>query len=627
MAEGYIARLPQGVVMKSQVQTGQVGMAIAQGITSLGQTMSRMADQNAQVDMRVAEDAKRRERSAVTAIWMGKLADAKLEAQQAMTALRTNSKDGAIGHEDAAAAKADELTNRFMDDLGQASGNDPEVLARFMPAVRGFRDALVGEESAWALGQRAKAQGVGAQKAIDAIAITQQSKPDPLQAIKDLTPIKQMIDAADWDGNTKAKVWDGALRQTFGGTLDGLLNAGNVSGVQALLDDGSLQGVFSADEMEQWRGRAKAAGREQQLEVERAASAARGDAVDALKAIKVRIDNGDDVPQAEIQNAFNGAKNAGVKQADLLEFAYLAEGAEQAKAMRGMTTPQLSVAIADLRAKQSAGRASAEEARRLQRAQKALDNRDEKDGENLSTLWRSGPGGQAQAVAQMAAMPVDQRSRVAAKMGQAKLALFAPLPPNARDTALLGTNRRAAQDRAAPFLPQTDKGAIDDEATRTAFAEALSPALINQLGGGGDVYEAALDYYVGAMSKANKSGFDKPAFLRSIGIVMGARQYPDGAWRGGIGDVRGRKVILPETWTGADFDRRMSRFDFAAHGAVYANGAPANKADVLAHYQPTVDHEDPDGTVYYRLQDAQGRSLLTKSRSVFLFGAPPMGGR
>lgn len=629
MAEGYVAKLPSSVVLRQQVRQSSTLDAIGEGLSTLGQAGSRIAEQNAQTQdqiaasqHRIAMEEKRRQQSAVTAIWLGKLADEKEQARIQAADLRTKTADGAIGHEAAVTQAMDDRWGKFMDGLSSAAGNDPEVMQRFAPAIASARSDVIGDESVWALGQRAEAQGRGVEKAINSVANEQLGAPDPQKLIRDLVPIKQMMDAADWPGNAKAKLWDNALRQGFGATLDGLIGGGQFGAAKEILQSGQLNGVFTPEEMRLYGQRAGAAEKEAAYMAERAASEERSAAKDALAAIKVRVENGDAVPQSEVVSAFNRAKSAGLKEADLLEFGYMADSAAQMQQYRGMATPELSNLATALQAKVNAGTASAEETRRLATARKAIGLRDDAEGDKLSTLWKSGEGGQAQVMARLSAMPVDQRHRVAVKMGQDKLAMIANLPPAQQDTALLGA--RLPDTVKAPFLPvkPTKGGGIDQDAIRETFRRAVSPAIMNSLGGAEDIYQAAVDFYVGSQAKGGTSGaWSAAGFEKAVKIMFGATARPDGTWQGGLGTVRGRKVELPRGWNESEFDARLSRYDFAAKDVRYPGGQPVNKADVLANYQLVVDHADPDGSMYYRLQDRGGNWLVSKSGRPFLLGA------
>lgn len=630
MAEGYVARLPSSVVARVAPRGATPGEAIGRGIAELGQTLGGVADQNARVEeqiaqsnFRISERAKARDRSAVSAIWLGKLADLKLEARKASIDLRSKSAEAAIGHEEAVQADIDKRTELFLQGLEEASGGDPEVMERFAPSVRAMRDDVIGDEAVWALGKRAEAQGNGVEKALDGIRNEQLTKPDPAKLMRDLTGLKQVIDSADWDGNAKAKVWDGALQAGFGATLDGSIATGQTTAARKILTDGTLDGIVSPEQKKGYLQRLDAADREAALEAERAASAEREAAMDDLKLIKVLAEDGKEaVPQSRINAALERARKAGVKPDVLAEYAYMGEGAVQAQRFRAMPTPQLSSEVAGLRAKENAGTITPEEQRRLTRAEKVLDDRDTEKGDGLGALWKSGEQGQAQVMSQLAALPGDERVRVADKMGQGKLALVAGLRPQVQQAALVGVRTRAARPDA--FMPVGPKGGEGDmKQVRAAFERTLSPALVNALGGRyADVMEAALDFYVGSQAQAGTAGaWNAAAFAKAVNVIYGAYQGPDGRVRGGIGDVRGRKVELPPHWTAQEFDQRLSVYDFAKEGAVYRDGKPVQRGDVLQNYQPVVERSE-DGRVLYRLQDARGRALMRKGGALFLLPVP-----
>jgi hypothetical protein len=124
----------------------------------------------------------------------------------------------------------------------------------------------------------------------------------------------------------------------------------------------------------------------------------------------VDIGHDADVPESRITAAFNAAKAAGVDESKLHEFAYLSEEMVNRRQFRGLTDAGLQGEVARLQTRQSAGKLSDAEDRRLDQARKALGDRDQAKGEALGTLWKSGPEGQAQALQQLRAMPEDSTS-------------------------------------------------------------------------------------------------------------------------------------------------------------------------------------------------------------------------
>jgi len=217
----------------------------------------------------------------------------------------------------------------------------------------------------------------------------------------------------------------------------------------------------------------------------------------------------------------------------------------------------------------------------------------------------------------LAAMPGAERVRVADKMGQGKLALVAGLPMQVQQTALIGARTRSARPDA--FMPVGPKGGAGDERqVRAAFERVVSPALANALGGRyRDVMEAALDYYVGTRAQTGgMEGWSGQVFGNAVNTIYGATLRPGGVWQGGIGTVRGRKVELPPQWTAQEFEQRFSKVDFAARGAVYRDGRPAEREDILTNYQLVVDGQD-EGRLFYRLQDARGRPLMNRNGGIF----------
>jgi hypothetical protein len=161
---------------------------------------------------------------------------------------------------------------------------------------------------------------------------------------------------------------------------------------------------------------------------------------------------------------------------------------------------------------------------------------------------------------------------------------------------------------------------------RQAFRDTLGLSIYNQLGGAENLREAAVDYYVGSQARGAARWLAHGCFCQ--GGEGDVRCHDARRWivAGRIGYGSGAPVELPPRWNESEFDQRLSRYDFAGAGARYANGQPAQKADVLANYQLLLDHAAPDGTHFYKLVDRAGRPLIAVAVmcSGFLFRRGPL---
>lgn len=402
----------------------------------------------------------------------------------------------------------------------------------------------------------------------------------------------------------------------------------NPEKVDGLVKSGAFNDLLSPQQMAQvdrgialGRQAKEVATREAEIAARRQAEVQRKAAKDRLDAIGVMIENGDPPSLTDINQAIGQAKAAGVDQADLLRAGYLGETATRARAFQSLSNADLEARAVPLRQREAAGQLDAAGGRELDQIERTLDKRTKHDSDQLSALWRGGLAGQLQALDTLRQMPVSQREQVATRMGN-NAAVLAGMEGQSAEIALHGAGIRKA--RPGDFMPvdsATEKP--DEKMAHARFDAIIGPALKNQLGDAYDeVRDTALDYFVGRQAASGTNGgWNEAKFAAAVQTVFGGSVRRDGTIQGGIGTVRGRKIELPRRWTAAEFDRAYSRNDFARAGVTYADGRPVANADVLANYQPVVDHETDKGTVIYRLEDASGRSLR-KGKGVFLLPVP-----
>lgn len=347
----------------------------------------------------------------------------------------------------------------------------------------------------------------------------------------------------------------------------------------------------------------------------RAAKEAQDAAKDRLAAMEVLIDNGEPPSQGEINAAYAAAESAGVEEADLLKFGFLAEGAAQSQVFRGLSTPQLEDEAQPLRQQQAAGKLDAAGERRLGRLQDTIKARDAGKGRELGPLLKGGTESRIEGVSELAAMPRAERFRVAEEAGDTRAGIIASIPQeDLRVKAVQGGVKREA--RPHDFLPEEDASGDTTVAARQreaqrVFRNFLSPALVNAAGGSyDDLFEATMDIMAGSAAGWNAQGFGK-----AIQVAYGRTKRPDGIYQGGIGAVRGKQIELPDRWTTEEFDRHYSRNAFP--DAVYANGAVAAPADIRAFFQPLAVRVDPNGATVYRFEGPDGRPLRKKGGGIY----------
>jgi hypothetical protein len=104
---------------------------------------------------------------------------------------------------------------------------------------------------------------------------------------------------------------------------------------------------------------------------------------------------------------------------DQTKIGLLSEEAGARSAMAGVSTRQLEDQYRGLSEKRDAGQLrDGADLRQIDRLGSELESRAKREGDSIGQLWHQGADGQAEALSQLAAMPIEQRARVAAQMGK-----------------------------------------------------------------------------------------------------------------------------------------------------------------------------------------------------------------
>lgn len=609
-SQGYRAQLPNSIVRRVVDRRPGVGEAIAQGVATLGNTLGQVADLDADTRERIAQSEHRialidqqRTRAAAVADGMGRFAEVQLQTEQEVQQLRDTAPPGGGD----SAVQAEELYRKRWDEFSASLGKDPEVQQHFAPMGARWLGAGIGQSRDWERGQRVKYLGDQFETSLDtnAAALYAQPTVDAYQAM--IGDNDAAIDMQLIDGNAKSAMKQLVRQKLTSALFEGTLATGNTEAVKSALATGKFdQWIGGADGAARWSERADAVHDGQVRKAEAAQAEVRQTAEDNLETLQARIEQGENVSQAEIETGLSSARAAGVDGAKLVRFAGLGDRAVTRQAARQMPTRQLEAQAEALGAKRASGKASPADLRALDEYDKEIDARDDKGATAVGTLWKGGDAERSAAVAQLHAMPLGERMRVAGKVG-GTIGVLASLPARNAETALRGGAIR--KDRPDAFMPVKD-GKADASLARDAFNRFLGSRLMNALGGDYDkVLNTALDLYVGSKANAGDAGaWNEGEFRDAIRIVYGQTRRRDGSLQGGLTDVRGRMVELPAGWNGAEFDRSLSRLTFDR--AVYADGSRANKADILGNYSLVVEKVTDGGQVQYRLEDARGRALL-----------------
>lgn len=605
---GYRARLPQSVVQVAVRQSPGAGAAIGRGLQQLGQTVLQVSYDTAATREKIADSEARMARGQAVMDGLGRFTELQDRVGQKLQELRDTSTPGAPEH----TVRAEEEVRKAADEFLGTLPRDPQVQQYFVPQVQRWKSQSIDSERGWERTTRNKYIGeqFDTWKSAKAAWLVTNGGADDLQTA--VQEADTAIDMMPIDGTTKSWL-KGEVRKSFvPAVFEGALARGQVDALERVLDGGSFdQWIGGAEGKSRWYERVATFRDIRDREAAKIEQTQRREAEDALDAIDALIDTGQPPSRAEIDTALANAQAAGVEPARLIRFADAGDRAEYRARALGMDNAQLQDEFGRLSRLRAAGKASQRDVRALDAANKELDARAEGKASGLDDLWKGSLPEKAMAVAQLRAMSPADRSRVARKL-DSNAAVLASLAPRHAEVALRGAEIR--DQRPGAFMPRGPREKEGDEKlARQAFNTYLGMALMNDLGPG---YEAllntSLDLFVGYSANAGGSGtWDEGQFRKAINNAFGATARPDGTLQGGLATIGKRQVILPEKWTAAEFERGLSRLDFA--GAAYADSSPARKADVQANYRPALARVDDDGVVWYRFVDANGRALIDAS--------------
>lgn len=615
MVDIYRAPGSNSVVLQRNRRTSSIGSAVARGLGEVGAVAQDMVDNRARTDeeieqseFRIAKEEQRRERSRRAAGFYGDLSTRRVEYARWQSEARSDTAPGAPGWEDTATAKIDELFGPLIDTW---AGDDTELVDQFSNDVIRVTSSMVINELDWEDGQRA----VWEAEQFDMLVQTERdgllSAPitDVGEALDNsMATIMAAIKLTDHDGTTKARFLMNAQAQLVTGAFDRIADEGAWDQMEALLDSGKYDGLL---------GKAKGnylntieAGRAADARAaEQEASARRDEWRTQRNVIKQKLDRGEAVNPSEVAAMVASGKALGIPDDELQALGYLAQDAVYSKSATRMDDPTLRTTIKSLQAKRAAGEASTEEIRMLDALEGELGQRDTVKAAKIPGLGKGTPEERFAAVAELRGMNETERYRVARAGGAGELALIAALPERTAGVALEGL-QVIANDKDA-YMPANAQGNKSADMLERYFAEFLGPAMFAELRATAEykpALAAAKALYVGAMARENRTAFHQASFENAVNTVFGAR----GA-KGGIRNYRGRKVQVPDGRTAAYFENYVSRLTFKT--AIYSEGAPANKADVLKNFTPAYVGQTEDGKPRYEMRDSKGRALLLQDKS------------
>lgn len=608
MVDTYRARISNSVVLKMPRRPASLASALGEGLSTLGGATGQMAEDNARTkaaieasDQRIAEIEKARARAAAVATGAGALADMQIAIDQRTANLPEKANPGSQGYAAAVATVFKEETDRFL----SALPDDPEVRQHFAGTIESTRARVVIGAQNYEDEQFAKYQGDSYQKLQDTERNKILTNPTGEQLAASLETLAEVRGGMQLDGVRAPRLATASANALTTGLLDGLVNTGNAGAIRELLNTGKLDTVLVDGQKDNYLRLADnveaAAARAAELK----AGEARQAALEGLKLLGAQQDGGQAVPASQWQAAIGAAKAAGVEASALQEWANRAEAGVADGQIRGLTTAVLEDQVRAMQAKRDAGQLDPREAQWLERGEKALKDRGGEAGAKLKPLLQGGIETRLQGLAQLHAMPLEQRWRAAEAAGDPRAAIEAGMPAEARAWAVQGAATR--KDRKDQFLPAKTAVVKDPEAELNRVFDAVIGADLKRSLGPAYVHlrDVALD-----IMAARSGGWNPRDFGRAAQVAFGATQRADGSTQGGLGTIRGRRMELPEKWTQGEFDQRYSRYGF--EGAVYGDGKPAQAEDVRRNFRLEVAGVNAASDTLYRLIGPDGKPLGRK---------------
>lgn len=606
---GYRARRADPTGRRRAAETGQIGAAIVEGISGLAQTGQKIAVANRQTNdqidesnFRIAKEEQARARSAMVADRAGALAEMQVDIAEQIQNLRNDTEAGAYGYEE----KAGKLINEKVDAFRTSLGTDPEVVERFEPLIRRYAGETVLREKGWSIDQRSshEAGQIGKWKSQTANELLTEWSPEKLTSA--MEQAAAVTGALDMPGNARKAVLDDINREFTTTSLDHLIESGQTAAAKAILTEGKFDAFLDSEKNDKQNYLRKIGIADDQAarEAAIAQSATRDTVRDEIKSIKMRIEAGEVPDQKTMRALETAAKAAGLDKSDITGLQLLDEDIAVNRAYQGKSATQINRDLNATRARVASGAASPSEQRSVQRLESLVKARNEQESGQYKDLLKNGLPGRVQILAQLPSDPqlrFDQAENVEAGLGH--IALLGKRPAG---FALEG--RELRKSRPDDFGSKKE--------VHAAALRALGPVSA-QLGAEfDDISGVAADIYAATMNSRGRAGFDEKAYAVSLNIALGATRREDGAMQGGVGTVRGKQVLLPESQTATEFDRDLSRHDFAS--AIYADQTPATKADILGRFRPEYAGDNDRGQPGYVFVDAQGKRLKHKKGSDYI---------
>jgi len=604
----FRSRVATDVVPVAQRDPAAFDNGLAEGAAQIGNALEHVAavDQHvsrevAASQQRIALELQKRQRSAQVAQGASAWAEIETGLDADRAALRDSSAPGAPDHIEKANTLITDRLKGFLDTLPA----DPEVRERFEPIVARYGATARHQEDEWARASKAKFEGQNVESWADTTGNGLITTPTPEKLQQAFQATDLLVGALDIPGTAKAAIIAQKKRAFSQAFLDGRLQAGDWKGARALLDAGQFDAYLDPKEKTNYLQRTENAADQAAREAELAQSRVRDDARDAIKTVEAKVEAGVVPSAAELRATRQAATAAGLDPQDIVKLDALdvkvdvnrsyspmigqPGGADRIRRDRDLLAGRI-----------MSGKASERDQMAKAQLDKLVETADKAEAEQLKTVAGQGPQGELQALSMLTGS-ADGRYSKAEKI-KPGLGLMALLAPNARKAAIEGDALR--------------KGRGDDfgkeEQIRQQVNAQLGP-VANEIGLYPSVVKAAGDIMASFRVMHGGTGIDPDDLKKGLKLATGGSVRPDGRVQGGLGRVRGHPVLLPDWLTDSEFDAALSRQDFS--NAVYANGSPVSKDDILARYRPKFAGDDAQGNARYHFVDPAGNLLGDKGNS------------
>jgi hypothetical protein len=379
-------------------------------------------------------------------------------------------------------------------------------------------------------------------------------------------------------------------------------------GLQAEIAAGRWDNVLDKKQIDYVERAAATEIKAQAVEIAQAASEARTAWKNERELVEARIERGEAISPKELQQLQVTGRTIGIPEADLVRLGTEVEDNAVLRAFNAANDPdgQRSAAtVAGIDDRIRSGTAKPEDYRLRDKLAGFADARATDIGKQLKEMAGQGVPGQIAALDAVDKLPPQSRFRAAGELGD-NLGYVALIKPHVRKAALSGMADISA-----------NKDLVDAEAFKARYRAATKSV---GLGTSEAALEGRMQVAIGYYAHYAKAKGLKPEtvdpdiFDAALRVAFGGERRND-QWQGGVGRVRGRTIVLPDGHTAQRFDQRMSRLTFA--DAVYRDGRPVRKADILNNYTPVIAGNTAEGHARYHFVDENGDVLKMKDGRPF----------